>query len=146
MNKVIIIGRLTADPVVKMTPNNIAVCSFTVAVDRKFKDQNGNKQTDFITCVAWRGQAEVIGNYFSRGSRIGITGSIQTRSYEDSNKQKRQVVEIMVEEIEFIDTKKDTAPAEEPVKEQKKAPKVDPISMLDTADDSYGLPFDVCGY
>ena len=146
MNKAILIGRLTADPVVKQTPNNITVCSFTVAVDRKFKDQNGNKQTDFITCVAWRGQAEVIGNYFSRGSRIGITGSIQTRSYEDAHGQKRQVVEIMVEEIEFLDTKKETAPAEEPVKEQKKSPKAEPIVMPDTDDDSYGLPFDVCGY
>ena len=145
MNKAILIGRLTADPVVKMTPNNIAVCSFTVAVDRKFKDQNGNKQTDFITCVAWRGQAEVIGNYFSRGSRIGITGSIQTRSYEDAHGQKRQVVEIMVEEIEFLDTKKETAPAEEPVKEQKQSPKVEPLEESDD-DDISGLPFDVCGY
>ena len=89
MNHVIIIGRLTADPVVKQTANNIAVCSFTVAVDRKFKDQNGNKQTDFISCVAWRGQAEVIGNYFSRGSRIGITGSIQRRILLRQKNRKR---------------------------------------------------------
>lgn len=104
MNKVILIGRLTKDPDVKMTSNQTAYCNFTVAVDRRFKDNNGQKQADFINCVAWRQTATFIGNYFHKGSRIAVTGSIQTRSYDDNNGQKRYVTEVVVDEVEFVDS------------------------------------------
>jgi len=107
MNKVELIGRLTKEPEVKTTPANVAVCSFTVAVDRKFKDQNGNKQTDFINCVAWRQQANLIGQYFHKGSRIGIVGNIQTRKYNDQSGKTVYVTEVVTDEIEFVDTKSD---------------------------------------
>lgn len=110
MNKVVLMGRLTKDPEVKQTPSNIAVCSFTVAVDRRFKSQNGEKQTDFINCVAWRQQATLLGNYFQKGSRVLLVGSLQTRSYEDQSGNRRTVTEVNVEEIEFVDTKSDAKP------------------------------------
>ena len=107
MNKVILIGRLTRDPEVKTTQSQLAVCTFTVACDRRFKDANGERQADFITCVAWRQNAELLGKYFQKGSRIGIVGNIQVRSYEvDGNR--RYSTEVMVDEIEFVDSKKDS--------------------------------------
>ena len=103
MNKVILMGRLTKDPEVKQTPSNIAVCSFTIACDRRFKSQNGERQSDFINCVAWRQQATLLGNYFHKGSRIAVVGSLQSRSYDDQNGQKRYVTEVVVDEIEGAD-------------------------------------------
>ena len=118
MNKVILMGRLTKDPEVKQTPSNIAVCSFTIACDRRFKSQNGERQSDFINCVAWRQQATLLGNYFHKGSRIAVVGSLQSRSYDDQNGQKRYVTEVVVDEIEFVDTRSEAqgqgAPAPAP--------------------------------
>ena len=94
MNKVMLVGRLTKDPEVKMTSNQTQFCNFTVAVDRRFKDANGQRQADFISCVAWRQTAAFIQKYFRKGSRIGLVGSIQTRNYEDQNGQKRYVTEV----------------------------------------------------
>ena len=108
MNKVILIGRLTKDPEVKMTQSQVSVCTFTVAVERRFKDANGERQADFISCVAWRQQAELLGKYFQKGSRIAIVGNIQTRSYEVDG-QRRYATEVMVDEIEFVESKRDIA-------------------------------------
>lgn len=104
MNKVILLGRLTKDPEVKTTGSGVSACSFTVACDRKFKSQNGERQTDFISCVAWRQQADILGKYFHKGNRIALEGTIQTRSYE-KNGQKTYVTEVMVENLEFVETK-----------------------------------------
>ena len=104
MNKVILIGRLTKDPEVKNTASQVTVCRFTLAVDRKFKDQNGQRQADFISCVAWRQTANFISSYFHKGSRIAVVGSIQTRSYEDQSGQKRYVTDVVVDEAEFVDS------------------------------------------
>lgn len=112
MNKVILIGRLTRDPEVKTTQNQISVCSFSIAVDRRFKDANGERQADFINCVAWRQQAELLGRYFQKGSRIGIVGNIQTRNYEVEG-SKRYVTEVVVDEIEFVESKRDSASSEQ---------------------------------
>lgn len=101
MNKVVLIGRLTKDPEVKVTTNQAQFCNFTVAVDRRFKDANGQKQADFINCVAWRQTANFIGSYFHKGSKIVVCGSIQSRSYDDKNGQKRYVTEVVVDEAEF---------------------------------------------
>lgn len=106
MNKVILVGRLTKDPEVKTTQSQIEYCSFSVAVDRRFKSASGEKQADFINCVAWRQQAKLLGQYFQKGSRIGIVGSLQTRDYEKDGK-KVYVTEVAVDEIEFVDSKRD---------------------------------------
>lgn len=104
MNKVLLVGRLTKDPEVKATTSQVKVCNFTIAVDRKFKDNNGNKQADFINCVAWRQTAEFIGKYFTRGQRIGIVGCIQTRTYDDNNGQRHYITEVLAEDVEFVDS------------------------------------------
>ena len=104
MNKVILVGRLTKDPEVKNTSSQVPFCNFTIAVDRRFKDQNGQRQADFINCVAWRQTATFINSYFHKGSKIGISGSIQSRSYEDQSGQRRYVTEVLVEEAEFVES------------------------------------------
>lgn len=104
MNKVELIGRLTKDPEIKMTTIQTPYCNFTVAVDRRFKDANGQRQADFISCVAWRQTASFIQKYFRKGSRIGICGSIQTRNYEDQNGQKHYITEVVVDEAEFVES------------------------------------------
>ena len=105
LNKVILAGRLTADPELKTTPNGISVCSFSVAVDRRYSKDN--KQTDFINVVAWRSTAEFITKYFSMGNSICVCGSIQTRNYTDKNGNKRTAVEVVAEEATFCEGKKD---------------------------------------
>ena len=105
MNKWTGIGRLTKDPELKMTQNQTNFCNFVIAVDRRFKDANGNRQADFIACVAWRATAEFVAKYFKKGSKIAVVGSIQTRTYEDQNGQKRLVTEVIVDEAEFVESK-----------------------------------------
>jgi single-strand DNA-binding protein len=102
MNKVELVGRLTKEPEVKLTQNQTPFCNFTVAVDRRFKDQSGNRQADFINCVAWKQTAQFIQKYFHKGNRIGICGSIQTRSYEKDG-QKVFITEVLAEEAEFVE-------------------------------------------
>ena len=105
MNKVELVGRLTKDPEVKLTSNQTQFCNFTIAVDRRFKDQNGQRQADFINCVAWRQTAVFIQKYFHKGNRIGLVGSIQTRSYDDQQSgQKRFITEVVVDEAEFVES------------------------------------------
>lgn len=104
MNKVILIGRLTRDPELRNTPSGIACCTFTVACDRRYADQNGNRQADFLNCVAWRERADFISKYFAKGRRIGLEGSIQTRSYEKDG-QNRTATEILVDSVEFVENK-----------------------------------------
>ena len=105
MNKWCGIGRLTKDPDVKNTASQVTVCKFTVAVDRKYKDSNGQRQTDFINCVAWRQTANFISQYFHKGSRIGLIGSIQTRTYDDDNGNRQYITEVVVDEAEFVESK-----------------------------------------
>ena len=108
MNKVILIGRLTKDPEVKNTSSQVQFCNFTIAVDRRFKDANGQRQADFINCVAWRQTASFIGSYFRKGSKVAVVGSLQSRSYDDQSGQKRYVTEVVVDEVEFMDSKNDS--------------------------------------
>lgn len=105
MNNVSLIGRLTRDPELKHTSSDVAVTTFTIAVDRRFKNANGDRQADFITCVAWRQQAEFVGKYFSKGSRIALIGSIQTRKWEDADGHNRTSTEVVVDNIEFVESK-----------------------------------------
>lgn len=111
MNKCELVGRLTKDPELRLTSNQTAYCNFTIAVDRRFKDSNGQRQTDFINCVAWKQTATFVQKYFHKGGRIGVVGSIQTRSYEDQQGAKHFVTEVIVDEAEFVESQTQTAPA-----------------------------------
>ena len=97
--KIIMIGRLTRDPELKVTQGGIPVCSFTVAVDRPMK--GGEKKTDFINVVAWRNRAEFVSRYFSKGKPILVEGQLQTRDYTDNNGETRKVYEVVADEIRF---------------------------------------------
>lgn len=114
MNKVELVGRLTKEPEVKLTSNQTAYCNFTVAVDRKFKDKDGNRQADFIICVAWKQTATFIQKYFHKGNRIGLTGSIQTRTFDDNEGRKVFVTEVLVDDVEFVETASKTEPTTAP--------------------------------
>ena len=109
LNKVILCGRLTADPELKQTTGGIAVVSFTLAVNRRFQSKAADgaqaQQADFISVVAWRQTAEFISRYFRKGSALCITGSIQTRSWQDAQGQKRYTTEVVADEAMFVDSK-----------------------------------------
>ena len=100
MNKVIIVGNMVADPEYTTTASNIAVCRFRVAVQRKFKNEKGEYESDFLNVVAWRNNADFVSKYLHKGNKIGVIGSIQTRSYDAQDGTKRYVTEIVAEEVE----------------------------------------------
>lgn len=105
MNVVCLLGRLTADPELRQTPNGISVCSFSVAVQRAYSS-GGERQTDFINCVAWRQTAEFISRYFRKGNMIGLNGSIQTRQYQDKDTGKnRTAFEVVINNAYFAESK-----------------------------------------
>lgn len=105
-NKAILVGRLTADPELKQTPNGVSVTSFSIAVNRAYTNkQTGERQTDFIDCVAWRGTAEFICRYFAKGKAILVEGSIQTRTYVDKQGQNRRAWEVVVDNAHFVESK-----------------------------------------
>ncbi len=106
LNKAILVGRLTRDPELKSTQGGVSVVNFTVAVPRRFKDANGERQSDFINCVAFRNTAEFISNWFNKGNIIALDGSIQTRNY-DKDGQKVYVTEVIVDNASFVEGKKD---------------------------------------
>lgn len=111
MNKVILMGRLTADPELRQTQSGVSSCRFTIAVNRRFTDKNtGERQADFITCVAWRQQAEFITRYFKKGSMICIEGNIRTGSYQDRNHPDitHYTTEVFVDNVEFTGSKSET--------------------------------------
>jgi single-strand DNA-binding protein len=106
LNHTILGGRLTSDVELKTTQSGVSICSFTVAVNRKYQ-QNGKQQTDFINCIAWRQTAEFVSKYFKKGSSICVIGEIQTREWTDNNGQKRYATEVSVNEAKFVDSKND---------------------------------------
>lgn len=108
INNVVLMGRLTAAPELKTTQSGISTVRFSVAVERRYNKQVEEKQTDFIDCVAWRQTAEFISKYFNKGSMIALVGSIQTRSYEDKNGNKRKAVEVQVENVSFCGSKSES--------------------------------------
>jgi single-strand DNA-binding protein len=114
INRVILVGRITKDPEVKQTQSNIPVVSFTLAVNRQFTDQSGEKQADFIQCVVWRKQAENLARFVKKGALLGIEGRIQTRQYEADNGT-RYVTEVVCDSVQFLESKGDsTSTAETP--------------------------------
>ena len=112
LNKVILCGRLTADPELKQTTNGVAVVSFSLAVNRRYQTKSADgaqsQQTDFINVVAWRQTAEFISRYFHKGSALCLTGSIQTRTWQDQQGQKRYATEVVADEEMFVDSKNDS--------------------------------------
>lgn len=131
MNSVALVGRLTANPELKQTPNGLDVCTFTVAVDRYSKE--GDKKADFINCVAWRTTALFISRYFTKGQFLGLTGSISTRQYTDKETGKnRTAFEVVCDKAYFTESKKATADI--PVE-------LDDFSAV--ADSQGDLPFDL---
>ena len=106
MNKVLLIGRLTANPELKYTTSNNAVTTFSIAVDRNFKNENGNKEADFINIVAWNKKAELIHQYLKKGDRVGIVGRLQVRKYQNERGENRYVTEVVADEVEFLNSKK----------------------------------------
>ena len=112
LNKVILCGRLCADPELKQTQNSVSVVSFTLAVNRRYQCRNDTQtgpQADFISVVAWRQTAEFIARYFRKGSAICLTGSIQTRTWQDAQGQKRYATEVVVDEAMFVDSRNESA-------------------------------------
>lgn len=106
INKVIIMGRITQELELKQTPNGVLVLSFTVAVDRNYAKQGEERQTDFISCVAWKQTAEFISRYFGKGRMIAVEGQLRTRTYEDKNGVKHYVTEVYVDNVSFTGEKK----------------------------------------
>ena len=107
-NKVILGGRLTADPELRQTPQGVPVVSFSIAINRKYNKNDEQQTADFINCVAWRSTAEFISKYFRRGSSICVTGELQTRSWTDSKtNEKRYATDVVVDEANFVDSKGD---------------------------------------
>lgn len=102
MNKVILIGNLTADPELTVLSSGVKTCRFSLAVNREYKNANGQYDTDFLNCQAWRSTAENLVKYMRKGIKIAVTGSIQVRTYDNKDGEKRTVWEIQVSEIEFI--------------------------------------------
>ncbi len=102
-NRIILIGRLTRDPELRYVPNGAPVASFTLAVDRPFRDQQGNRETDFIDIVAWRKLAEQVSQYMTKGRMVAVEGRLQIRSYETQDGQRRKVAEVVADGIRFLD-------------------------------------------
>ncbi|MBQ6497603.1 MAG: single-stranded DNA-binding protein [Bacilli bacterium] len=105
MNKVFLIGRLTRDPELRYTGNNTPVASFSLAVNRSFTNQQGEREADFFNITVWRKQAENVKNYLNQGSQVAVEGRLQTRSYEDKDGQKRYVTEVVADNVEFLGSK-----------------------------------------
>lgn len=105
INNVVLVGRLTKDPDLKYTANGQAAASFTLAVNRSFKNANGDREADFINCVIWRKSAETLANYARKGTLLGVTGRIQTRNYENQQGQRVYVTEVVVENFQLLESK-----------------------------------------
>ena len=135
LNSVTLMGRLVADPELRQTASGVSVVSFRLAVERNYAPQGQERQADFISCVAWRQTAEVIGKYFTKGRMIAVEGSLQSRNYEDKNGQKRTAIEVIVDRAHF--TGERTAGAEQTAAPPASAARV-------TAEDNSTRPHSDC--
>lgn len=105
MNKVVLIGRLTRDPDLRYPSTNVPVANFTIAVNRPFENQNGEREADFINVIVWRKQAENVKKYIGKGSLVGVEGRIQTRSYDGTDGKRVYVTEVVADRVEFLESK-----------------------------------------
>ena len=137
LNHITAAGRLTKDPELRRTQNGVAVASFTIACDRDIKDASGNKQTDFIDCVAWRNTAEFVDKYLTRGRMVIVSGRLQMREWTDKNSNKRRNAEILAENVYFGDSKRAAENTEKD--EAKEAAQTVDFDQVEIDDDD--LPF-----
>lgn len=105
LNRVILVGRLTKDPDLRYTPNGVAVANFTIAVNRPFANQEGNREADFINCVVWRRPAENLANFMKKGSLIGVDGRVQSRTFEGQDGKTVFVTEVVADSVQFLESK-----------------------------------------
>lgn len=145
MNKAVLIGRLTRDPELRYLPSGVSVATFTLAVDRSFTNQQGQREADFIPIVVWRGLAETCSKYLSKGRLVAVSGRIQTRSYDTPDGQRRYVTEIVGDEVQFLERADHAANREFGGPERNYQPQSDintshePFHPIDDEDDE--LPF-----
>ena len=141
MNKVFLIGNLTRDPELTETASGVAVCHFAIAVNRNYSSQDGERQTDFFNCTAWRATAETIARYTKKGNKVAVGGSIQLRNYEDNQGVKRTAVDNIVQDIEFLTPRTAGDSFDEDIAEapRSSAPKKKPT--LQAMDDDSDIPF-----
>lgn len=132
MNKCILIGNLARDPELSTTTNGVPVCRFSIAVSRRFSNAEGEREVDFLNIVVWRNIGENCHKFLKKGSKVGIVGNIQTRSYDATDGSKRYVTEIVAEEVEFLSTRSQD--------EQQTKSSGDEVAKLQPIDDD-GLPF-----
>ena len=137
INNVVLVGRLTRDPELRYTPSNVAVATFSLAVNRNFKNQAGDYEADFISCIMWRQQAENFANWLKKGALVGITGRIQTRGYDNQQGQRVYVTEVVAESFQILE-KKDNA-ANNASMENQIPPSFEKTNPMDISDDN--LPF-----
>jgi single-strand DNA-binding protein len=131
MNKCILIGNLTKDPELTTTTNGVSVCRFAIAVSRKYSNAEGERETDFLNIVVWRNLGENCHKFLKKGSKVGVVGNIQSRSYDATDGTKRYVTEIVAEEVEFLTTRN---AEDQPKTSGEEVSKLQPI-------DDDGLPF-----
>ena len=139
MNKVFLIGNLTRDPESRETPSGVTMCRFAIAVQRPYSSQDGERQTDFFECTAWRGLGETIARYTKKGNKVAVSGSIQLRNYEDNQGVKRTAVDIIVQDVEFLTPKAGEGFEEMEPAPRANAPKRKPV--LQAMDDDSDIPF-----
>lgn len=121
MNRVVLVGRLTKDPDLRYTPAGAAVATFTLAVNRAFTNQNGEREADFIQCVVWRKPAENVANFLKKGSLTGVDGRVQTRNYEGNDGKRVYVTEIVAESVQFLEPKQNAVEGSTPNNNQNEA-------------------------
>ena len=139
MNKVFLIGNLTRDPELSETAGGVPVCHFSIAVNRNYSSQEGERQTDYFNCTAWRAMAETIARYTKKGKKVAVVGSVQLRNYEDNQGVKRTAVDIIVQDCELL-TPKTTDSFDDVADEPRaSAPKKKPT--LQAMDDDSDIPF-----
>lgn len=139
MNKVVLIGRLTQDPELRYTSNNTPVATFTLAVNRNYTNEDGEREADFINVAVWKKAAESVKNYLGKGRQAAVNGRIQTRSYEDENGNKRYITEVIAEGVEFLDSKKESSENTNAVAEEQSNPFAEFGSSIEISNDE--LPF-----
>lgn len=137
INNVTLVGRLTRDPELRYTPSNIAITTFNMAVNRNFKNQAGDREADFINCMIWRQQAENLANWCKKGNLVGITGRIQTRSYENQQSQRVYVTEVVADTFQLLE-KRDNSANQSNIEDQMPA-SFGTTNPLDISDDD--MPF-----
>ncbi|MBW7479883.1 single-stranded DNA-binding protein [Streptococcus pneumoniae] len=141
LNRVVLVGRLTKDPEFRQTASGVSVTTFSLAVNRTFKNKNGEREADFINVVVFRQQAENVNNYLSKGSLVGVDGRIQSRSYDNNEGRRVFVTEVVADSVQFLDTKGNNQQNNQPQKQQEQTTTKNNPFANGTDIDNSELPF-----